>query len=241
MNIICENAAPSRSRARKSAGKLLCRSTFVPSRSARALTSAATMNALRFAAILAAIFLAACTQPAALPKLFEVPKFTFTGQSGQPFDSASLTGKVWVADFFFTSCPGTCLMLSNRMKEIQGATAKDGDVRFVSFSTDPEADTPEVLRKYAASLGADDRWSFLTGPRPQIFTLSINGFKLALADAEGVNVKEKIIHSSKLVLVDKHGWIRGYYDGVEDTTAKNGKPDEKDRLIADVKRLLNEP
>ena len=167
--------------------------------------------------------------------MFEVPKFTFTERSGQPFDSASLAGKVWVADFFFTSCPGTCLMLSNRMKEIHAATAKNGDVRFVSISTDPATDTPDVLRKYADSLGADNRWSFLTGERADVFKLSIEGFKLALADADGVNVKEKIIHSTRLVLVDRHGWIRDYYDGVSD------KPEEKERLLADIKRLLDEP
>ena len=193
------------------------------------------MIPLRLAAIAAAIFLAACTESRPLPKRFEVPKFTLTERSGQSFDSASLLGKVWVADFFFTSCPGTCLMLSNRMKEIHDATAKNGDVRFVSISTDPGTDTPEVLSKYAASLGADSRWMFLTGPRTAIFDLSITGFKLALADADGVDVKEKFIHSTKLVLVDRHGWIRDYYDGVGDNSA------EKERLLADIKRLLNEP
>ena len=189
----------------------------------------------RLLAALAVAFLAGCSESKPLPKRFEVPKFTLTERSGQPFDSASLAGKVWVADFFFTSCPGTCLMLSNRMKEIHQATAKSGDVRFVSISMDPATDTPDVLRKYAASLGADDRWSFLTGERAAIFDLSITGFKLALADADGVNVKEKIIHSTRLVLVDKHGWIRDYYDGVSD------KPEEKERLLADIQRLLNEP
>ena len=126
-------------------------------------------------------------------------------------------------------------MLSKRIKEIHEATAKSGDVRFVSISTDPAADTPEVLTRYAVTLGADKRWSFLTGPRAAIFELSIAGFKLALADADGVDVKEKFIHSTKLVLVDRHGWIRDYYDGVGD------KPGEKERLLADIKRLLNEP
>ena len=141
------------------------------------------MNALRLAALIAAVVLAACTEARPLPKRFEVPKFTLTERSGQPFDSTPLLGKVWVADFFFTSCPGTCLMLSNRMKEIHQATAKSGDVRFVSISTDPATDTPEVLRNYAAALGAGERWSFLTGERTAIFDLSIAGFKLAVADA----------------------------------------------------------
>ena len=186
-------------------------------------------------ATLTAFFLAACTQQKPLQQLFEVPKFAFTERSGQSFDSTSLRGKVWVADFFFTSCPGTCLMLSKRMKEIHDATAKNGDVRFVSISTDAETDTPEVMTKYAASLGADARWSFLTGARDTVFDLSIKGFKLALADADGVDVKEKFIHSTKLVLVDRKGWIRGYYDGVSEGSA------EKDRLLADIQRLNNEP
>ena len=193
------------------------------------------MIALRLAALAAAFFLAACNEAKPLPRRFEVPKFVLTERSGQPFDSASLRGKVWVADFFFTSCPGTCLMLSNRMKEVRRATEKMADVRFVSISTDPAFDTPEVLRKYAAALGADARWFFFTGDRAAIFDLSIGGFKLALVDANGVDVKEKIIHSTRLVLVDRHGWIRDYYDGVSDT------PEETQRLLADIKRLLNEP
>ena len=195
-----------------------------------------TLDVGRWTFLFFLLAVAGCEPPARpLPKRFEVPPFTLTERSGQPFDSTSLRGKVWVADFFFTSCPGTCLMLSNRMKEIHRATAKGGDVRFISISTDPVADTPEVLRKYAASLGADARWSFLTGPRTAIFELSIGGFKLALADADGVDVKEKFIHSTKLVLVDRRGWIRDYYDGIGE------RPGEKVRLLADIKRLLNEP
>ena len=223
-----------RSRARKSAGKLplLLASLF---RSARAFTSAATTHALQFAATVAAIFLAGCTEPKPLPKRFEVPRFTFTERSGLPFDSESLRGKVWVADFFFTECQGTCLLLSKRLAEIHKAAKDIPGVRLVSVSTDPNADTPEVLRGYAAKFGADERWFFLTGPRAAVFDLSKNGFKLALADADGVNVREKFIHSTKLVLVDKHGWIREYYDGIGD------KPGEKERLLADIKRLDKEP
>ena len=192
------------------------------------------MIALRISALFASFFLAACNDAKPLPKRFEVPKFTLTERSGQPFDSTSLRGKVWVADFFFTSCPGTCLMLSKRMKEIHAAFSKDDNVRFVSISTDAENDTPGVLRKYADALGADTRWNFLTGERAAIFDLSITGFKLALVEADSVDVKEKFIHSTKLVLVDRKGWIRGYYDGVSEGSG------EKDRLLADIKRLIDE-
>ena len=193
------------------------------------------MITLRLTSLFAALFLAACTEQKPLPKHFELPQFTLTERSGQPFDSASLRGKVCVADFFFTSCPGTCLMLSKRMKEIHDAVGKNDDVRFLSISTDPANDTPEVMTKYAASLGADSRWAFVTGRHDAVFDLSIKGFKLALVEADSVDVKEKFIHSTKLVLVDRKGWIRGYYDGVSEGAA------EKDRLLADIKRLLNEP
>lgn len=179
---------------------------------------------------------AGCERPAApLPKHFELPQFTLTERSGNPFDSASLRGEVWVADFFFTSCPGTCLMLSKRMKEVHDSLAKDENVRFVSISTDPANDTPAVMAKYADGLGADSRWAFVTGPHDAIFDLSIKGFKLALIEADNVYAKEKFIHSTKLVLVDRKGWIRGYYDGVSEGDA------EKNRLLADIKRLINEP
>ena len=220
------NAIPLRSRARESAGKFFHECAVRVFQSARAFTSAATIAAM--------LLLAACKQAAPLPKHFELPQFTLTERGGQPFGSASLRGKVWVADFFFTSCPGTCLMLSKRMKEIHGALAKDQNVRFVSISTDPANDTPEVMTKYAESLGADSRWAFVTGPRDTVFDLSIKGFKLALVEADSVYEKEKFIHSTKLVLVDRKGWIRGYYDGVSEGNA------EKDRLLADIKRLIDE-
>jgi len=181
------------------------------------------------------LLLGSCERPAApLPKHFELPQFTLIERSGKPFDSASLRGKVWVADFFFTSCPGTCLMLSKRMKEVHGAFGKDENVRFVSISTDPANDTPEVMTKYADGLGADSRWAFVTGRHDAVFDLSIKSFKLALVEEENVDAKEKFIHSTKLVLVDRKGWIRGYYDGVGEGSA------EKDRLVADIKRLLAE-
>ncbi|MEQ1853259.1 MAG: SCO family protein, partial [Chthoniobacteraceae bacterium] len=170
-----------------------------------------------------------------LPKRFEVPQFTLTERSGQPFDSASLRGKVWVADFFFASCPGVCLELSKRMTYLHHETRDLPDVRYLSISTD-EKDNPEVLRAYATQQGASDRWSFVTGPKADVFKLSVDGFKLALADAAGVDVAEKFIHSTKLILIDRQGWIRGYYDGIGENQAAEAK-----RLLADIKRLNSEP
>ena len=94
---------------------------------------------------------------------------------------------------------------------------------------------PLSSRKYADRLQAGDRWSFVTGEKSRVFQLSVDGFKLAIEDAPGVDVAEKFIHSTKLVLIDRNGWIRGYYDGVGENQAK-----EAERLVADIKRLHGE-
>lgn len=172
------------------------------------------------------------TQP--LKKMFELPHFALIERSGQTFDSSSMKGKVWVANFFFASCPGPCALLNEQMKAVHQATASTPEVQLLSISTD-EADTPEILREYAKPRGADARWFFVTGKKDEIFDLSVKGFKLALVDADGVNAKDKFIHSTKIALVDRQGWIRGYYDGFGDNTSA-----EKERLLADVQRLLKE-
>lgn len=179
-----------------------------------------------------ALVLAACNkQPEPLKKHFQLPQFTLTERTGQPFDSNSMRGKIWVADFFFATCPGVCLDMTKRMSFVKHSTADLADVRLLSISTD-EKDTPAVLTDYANSHQAGDRWFFVSGEKLKVFNLSIDGFKLALADAEGVDVKEKFIHSTKLVLIDREGWIRGYYDGIGEKQAA-----EAERLIADIKRL----
>ncbi|HEY2614678.1 MAG TPA: SCO family protein, partial [Chthoniobacterales bacterium] len=94
-----------------------------------------------------------------------VPNFELVNQAGQPYGSAQLAGKIWIADFIFTTCPGPCPIISTRMSELQKPLQKT-DVRLVSFTVDPETDTPEVLSSYAEKLHAESaRWNFLTGAR----------------------------------------------------------------------------
>jgi len=159
-----------------------------------------------------------------------VPSFQLVNQNGQVFGSAQLAGKIWIADFIYTTCPGPCPMISGRMSELQKPLEKT-DVHLVSFSVDPEKDTPEVLRGYAEKLQAEPaRWDFLTGPKSTIYKLSHDGFKLAVSDgtdAEGIPV-----HSTRMVLVDRHGQIRGYYDAAE--------ADAMTKLLADTNHLLRE-
>ena len=159
-----------------------------------------------------------------------VPTFQLTNQNGQPFGSGQLAGKIWIADFIYTTCPGPCPMISGRMSELQKPLEKS-DVHLVSFSVDPEKDTPAVLRGYAGKLQAEPgRWDFLTGPKSAIYKLSHDGFKLAVSD--GSDAQGLPVHSTRMVLVDRHGQIRGYYDATE--------PDAITKLVADTNHLLRE-
>jgi len=159
-----------------------------------------------------------------------VPPFQLINQNGQPFGSQNLAGKIWIADFIYTTCPGPCPMISSRMSEMQKPLEKT-DVQLVSFSVDPEKDTPERLREYANRLQArPGHWDFLTGSKSQIYDLSQHGFKLAAAEHGGVNGEP--LHSTRMILVDRHGQIRGYYDATE--------ADAITRLLADTNHLLKE-
>ena len=101
-----------------------------------------------------------------------IPPFQLINQDGQPFGSSNLAGKIWIADFIYSTCPGPCPMISTRMSEMQKPLEKT-DVHFVSFTVDPEKDTPAQLREYAGQLEAQPgRWDFLTGPKSEIYKLS---------------------------------------------------------------------
>jgi len=159
-----------------------------------------------------------------------VPHFQLINQEGQPFDSARLAGKIWIADFIYTTCPGPCPIIGTRMSELQEPLEKT-DVHLVSFSVDPEKDKPEVLLGYAEKLRADPkRWDFLTGPKSTIYKLSHDDFKLAVSD--GSDEAGIPVHSTRMVLVDRHGEIRGYYQA---TAA-----DAVTKLLADTSHLLRE-
>ena len=159
-----------------------------------------------------------------------VPEFQLVNQNGQPFGSANLRGKIWIADFIYSTCPGPCPMISTRMSELQKPLAKT-DVQLVSFTVDPQKDTPEVLRNYAEHLDADTtRWTFLTGPKARLYSLIRDGFKLAVVDP-GVASPE-LVHSTRIALVDRGGVIRAYYDATE--------ADAVTKLLADTSHLLRE-
>ncbi len=177
-------------------------------------------------AALPLIFLSACRSEPPLPVLGEVPAFQFIAQDGREFHRASLDGNLWVADFIFTNCRGPCPLMSSRMRRLQSAVAEYADVRLVSFTIDPDNDTPEVLAEYARRYQADpQRWFFLTGDKWALDSLGRDHFKLHTID-------ENMAHSTRFVLLDRQSRIRGYYSSEEG--------DVIDRLVADIRRLRRE-
>lgn len=149
--------------------------------------------------------------------LGKVPDITLVDQTGEAFGTDQLHAKVWIANFIFTRCVATCPRQTSQMVGLQEHLRRHNmwnDVRLVSFSVDPEHDTPEVLAEYARSAGADDEhWRFLTGSREAIWKLARDGFKLAVGQ-DTRNAGMPITHTSRTVLVDRLGRIRGYYDGL---------------------------
>ncbi len=162
-------------------------------------------------------------RPPALPDLGELPAFSLTDQRGRSFGLDDLRGKVWVADFIFTSCSDACPRLTQRMRSLQDRLDPHEGVGLVSISVDPDRDTPQKLREYGQMYGArDDQWRFLTGSSSEVERTVVKGFKMAMAKvplAAGAQDNQDepraqafdIMHGERLVLVDSSARIRGYY------------------------------
>jgi protein SCO1 len=170
-----------------------------------------------FALASSAVLPLACSK--ALPELGDVGAFQLTDQEGRPVTAQTFRGSVWAAAFMFTRCPTVCPRITRRMRELQRAAAAEGvKLQLVSFSVDPEHDTPQVLRGYALTHSADlTSWRFVTGPMEELRRTSEQGFKLAL-DGKPTPGEEHfgLFHGSHLVLVDPRGKVRGYYRTSED-------------------------
>ncbi|QEF98600.1 hypothetical protein Mal15_26550 [Stieleria maiorica] len=164
----------------------------------------------------------------------EIPAFSLTDQHGDPFDRSRLDGKIWVATFVFTRCGATCPYQTAAFSELQQTLQRAdewGKVQLVSFTVDPEFDTPEVLTEYGKKAGADfEHWHFLTGERSRLWDLSKDGFKLDVQS--GRDASNLIAHSSLFVLVDQDSKIRGYYEGLS--------PEANKKLLDDVRELLDQ-
>ncbi len=164
-----------------------------------------------------------------LPVLHEVPAFQLVDQDGKPFGRDDLRGRIWIADFFFTTCKGPCPMLTARMVELQKALQKTPAVRLVSISVDPENDTPPVLQEYARRNQADPtRWTFLTGEAATVNRLVRQGFRQPLEEGG----TEGPVHGTQFILVDGRGMVRGIY-ALDD-------PEMMQKILLDTGTLLRE-
>ncbi len=178
---------------------------------------------MRTLIIAAALGLAACTHAPQFDNFGRIQPFQLTSQNSQPFDSKSLAGHVWVAEFFFTSCPGPCPLMNHKLSEIQQKTADLPDVKIVSFTVDPTTDTPAVLLAYSKRYKADpSRWFFLTGPQATLNDLGFNQFHLNAVDGSTT-------HSTRFALVDRDMQIRAYYTTDDDSFMP--------KLVADIRAL----
>lgn len=167
---------------------------------------------------------------AALPVLGSVPAFALTNRDGRVVRPADLAGAPWIADFVFTRCVSSCPLLSARLARLDRVLPPELGIHLVSFSVDPAHDTPAILERYARGLSASRRWLFLTGGEEQIRRLSRQGFKLALEPGAAT---EAILHSTRFVLVDAAGAIRGTYQALD--------PEALRRIEADARALAGAP
>jgi len=190
--------------------------------------------------------------PETLDVYGDVPDFSLTERSGRRVTRADLLGKVWVANFIYTQCTETCPLQTARLARLQSEFAGERDLRLVSITVDPKRDTPAVLSRYAERYGADPvRWLFLTGEKGAIFRLAKEGFRLGVADPDDASEatrprpwlelpaawgshgsKGLILHSPRLVVVDRRAKIRAYH-----------RPDDEEaleRLRRNVRLVLRE-
>jgi len=169
----------------------------------------------------------------ALPIYGQIPDFRLIERDGQPRTLADCRDEIWFAAFFFSSCPGPCPVLSSRLAELAQAVGRTkGKVRVVSITVDPAVDTPERLRAYAQKYGAGKNWWFLTGPLPEIYRIAREGFKLAVEEnpPETVAQNGKMLHSTKIAMVDGQGRVRGYYNGTDADLLARVLPDLGDLM-----------
>jgi protein SCO1/2 len=188
-----------------------------------------------FAAALALALAARAWRPRTpLPVYGHVPAFQLVDERGKPYTESAMLGYVSVVDFVFTRCKASCPLLTRHMTELQARLEREkSGARLVSFSVDPEHDTPPVLSEYAARAHADAaRWTFVTGPVDDVSRAVVLGFKVAATKvAKGADDYE-VTHGDWFVLVDSKNSVRGYYP-MDD-------PGEMDVLVRDLLRLETE-
>jgi protein SCO1/2 len=177
-----------------------------------------------------------------LPVIGQIAGFTLTNQNGRAVSLADLHGQVWVADIIFTRCPGPCLKMTRQMKQLQDALPSGSGAQLVTLTTDPDFDTPPVLKAYAERFQADtNRWMLLTGAKREIAKLAIDSLKLTAIEKkpeERESPQDLFVHSTIFVIADKQGQLRGVFE----TTGEGIDPQNvKGQILAAVRQLEREP
>jgi len=187
-------------------------------------------------ASIAVLFVRSQYSRSSLPQISQVQPFTLTNQLGKIVSDRDLMGRVWVADIIFTRCAGPCPRMTEEMSKLQRAFSPSDPLLFVTLTTDPEYDTPAVLKTYSEKFVADPaRWHFLTGTKPQIKDVAVGSLKLAAIEKEEAdreNPNDLFIHSTIFILVDKRGAVRRSYESLE--------PGFQEKIRADIQSLLRE-
>jgi protein SCO1/2 len=168
---------------------------------------------MRVRGFVLALLLSACAKPETLLDLGTLPSFELVDQRGYTFGNAQLSGKVTIADFIFTSCPDVCPLLTDELVALRKQLPQRAPLALVSFSVDPEHDTPERLQAFAKQHGANrPQWWFVTGPLDEIKAVVTGGFKQAMdLQPTAAGEPRNVLHGTHFVLVDRAGHIRGFY------------------------------
>ena len=168
-----------------------------------------------------------------LPVLSQVQTIEATTQDGVPFNSNFIDEKIYVANFFFTSCPGICPIMNNNVKDVYETFKGNDNIKFLSFTCQPEVDSIPLLKKYSDSMQANStQWQFLTGNKVALYNLARESYLIDDPKNNVGSITDQFLHSQFLALVDRKGRVRGVYDGL--------KPSEMDDLRVDINILLKE-
>jgi protein SCO1/2 len=162
---------------------------------------------------------------------YTIPNFSFINQDGKTITQDSVKGKVYVADFFFASCPSICPKMKAELIKVNEKFGSRNDFVILSHSIDPKRDSVPALHKYVGKLGLPEgvHWHFLTGIKDSIYKIADS---YLISAAEDANAPGGLIHSGNFILIDKHRRIRAYYDGTNS--------DDTEKLLRDIELVLNE-